>query len=299
MTQGHRTKYQGKLCAYIDCEILKALEQDLGCPFIPVSSILEINGIENFYIIRNTRVTTLVIQKSLTNPPSNYSSFHFIPNFPRLSYLYIRNIKIPDLLEWIGILSTLHTLRLENLDLEMVPDSIGNLTSLVSLCLSNNQLKTLPASIGNLKSLNHINLDSNQLFTIPESIENLQALQFLCLRNNRIQSLPRSFALRLHTPMICWIQNNPILPESINRTQNYPEIHAYLLFCVTLPEALIEKIVGEIPLTEYELMCPLIYQYSALLEETCNRYNNSISQAILNLLHKEGRIKTANYELKL
>jgi len=121
----------------------------------------------------------------------------------------------------------------------------------------------------------------------------------LFIRNNNIQILPRCFASVLESLMFCWIKNNPIIPVSLNNSDTFHEIRDYLNFYLHLPDVLIDKIRKDVPLTEHELNCPTLYQYSSILEEYCNSFGNSISTAILNRIFKDGIIKTTNIDLRL
>ncbi|WP_371805708.1 leucine-rich repeat domain-containing protein [Candidatus Lokiarchaeum ossiferum] len=78
-------------------------------------------------------------------------------------------------------------------ELVEILDEIGSLTSLESLKLYNNNIVTVPKSIGNLQNLKIFTLTKNKITTLPSSIGNLTNLQTLLVNGNEIVDLPEEF----------------------------------------------------------------------------------------------------------
>ena len=93
-------------------------------------------------------------------------------------------LKIKELPESIGKLTSLEALILSDNVIEVLPESIGRCVRLKTLDLKDNLLSTLPNSFGNLSELSILNLKANELTVLPSSIENLQNLAELNLGFN-------------------------------------------------------------------------------------------------------------------
>ncbi len=95
------------------------------------------------------------------------------------------------LVDRIGELCNLESLRISFMDLDRLPESIGKLTKLTNLDLHYNyRLAGLPESIGALKSLKKLNLSECRFTHLPEAISKLEKLAILLLDKNPLTTLP-------------------------------------------------------------------------------------------------------------
>lgn len=101
-----------------------------------------------------------------------------------LDALYLNDLKLTHLPDWIGKLSQLTTLDVSFNQLTHLPDWIGKLSQLTKLDVYSNQLTHLPDSIGKLSQLTELHVSFNQLTHLPDSIGNLTNLRELNIRDN-------------------------------------------------------------------------------------------------------------------
>ena len=80
-----------------------------------------------------------------------------------LDALYLNDLNLTHLPDWIGNLSQLTTLDVGDNQLTHLPDWIGNLSQLTTLDVSLNELTHLPDSIGNLTNLRELKIHDNPL----------------------------------------------------------------------------------------------------------------------------------------
>ena len=95
-----------------------------------------------------------------------------------------------NLPEWIGNLTNLKELYLNENHFENLPDSIGNLVNLETFYAQGNRLTELPDSFSQLKNLKVLNLGNNNLTRFPPSIAKLSSLEKLHLSYNVIENFP-------------------------------------------------------------------------------------------------------------
>ena len=69
-------------------------------------------------------------------------------------------------------------------ELKYLPDWLGNLSSLGKLCLQDNHLTGLPVSLGRLSELSELSLSGNRLIDLPASLGQLSNLEALDLDDN-------------------------------------------------------------------------------------------------------------------
>ncbi|GHT69808.1 hypothetical protein FACS1894110_20010 [Spirochaetia bacterium] len=102
---------------------------------------------------------------------------------------------IQNLPEWIGDLTALETLNLNNSMLgDLFPSSILNLSALKSLNLGGTNLSELPEWIGRFVSLETLDLSGTKITALPQGMRNLATLENLNIRNTRINYLPEWIA---------------------------------------------------------------------------------------------------------
>ena len=68
--------------------------------------------------------------------------------------------------------------------MSQLPEWIGQLTNLVRVDLQQNRLSQLPRSMSQLANLRQLNVSGNQLSQLPESVRQLTNLTALSLDNN-------------------------------------------------------------------------------------------------------------------
>ena len=101
-----------------------------------------------------------------------------------LDALYLNDLNLTHLPDWIGNLSQLTKLNVYNNQLTHLPDWIGNLSQLTTLDVGDNQLTHLPDWIGNLSQLTTLDVSLNELTHLPDSIGNLTNLRELKIHDN-------------------------------------------------------------------------------------------------------------------
>ena len=152
--------------------------------------------------------------------------------------LYQKQISsLPDslakpLLERIGNLTDLVSLRLVDNRLTTLPDSLGNLVKLRELRLYKNQLRSLPDSIANLQHLTWLSLSLNRLTVFPESITELTNLTGLLLNGNQMVVLPQSIT-KLANLTYLDITGNPLMDLSV--LHGLPKLKTVKFWGVKLP----------------------------------------------------------------
>ena len=75
--------------------------------------------------------------------------------------------------EWIGNLTKLTWLDIENSQISELPDTICNLYQLEHLNVANTGISELPSNIGNMTSLKHLDISYTKITALPDSIHNL------------------------------------------------------------------------------------------------------------------------------
>lgn len=106
-----------------------------------------------------------------------------------------------------SFLSTLERLDLGGNELEELPDFIGQLSSLIELWLDNNFLTTLPPEIGELRNLQCLDVSENRVDELPEEIYGLQSLTDLILSSNVLHELPEGIGMliKLSCCFLIWL----------------------------------------------------------------------------------------------
>ena len=138
-----------------------------------------------------------------------------LSSLQRLWLNYNQLSKVP---EFLGQLSSLQRLYLSNNQLSEVPDSLGQLSSLQQLNLSNNHLSEVPEALGQLSSLQRLYLSNNQMSDVPDSLGQLSSLQRLYLSKNQLNEVPGSIGQlsSLQTLYLDYNQLNEV-PESLGQ----------------------------------------------------------------------------------
>ena len=141
-----------------------------------------------------------------------------IGNLSSLQQLYLHDNQLTVLPETLGNLSSLQQLYLHDNQLTVLPETLGNLSSLQQLHLYDNQLTAVPENLGNLSALWRLALDNNQLTVVPESLGNLSSLQELCLEHNQLTVLTESLG-ELSSLEVLYLNDNQLtaLPESLGK----------------------------------------------------------------------------------
>jgi Leucine-rich repeat (LRR) protein len=106
----------------------------------------------------------------------------------QLTYLFLRQLTLSQLIDLLPRLHQLKTLDLADNQLEELPDVLGYLPQLEHLILQNNRLKQLPGFLP--KSLKKLELDNNLLRSFPEILLQLPQLKRLDLSENQLTRLP-------------------------------------------------------------------------------------------------------------
>ena len=96
-----------------------------------------------------------------------------------------------------SFLSNLERLDLGGNELEELPDFIGQLSSLIELWLDNNFLTTFPAEVGELKNLQCLDVSENRVDELPDEIYGLESLTDLILSSNVIHELPEGIGTKV------------------------------------------------------------------------------------------------------
>ncbi|MAG37489.1 MAG: hypothetical protein CL878_14735 [Dehalococcoidia bacterium] len=97
---------------------------------------------------------------------------------------------LTELPEWVGQLTQLRSLYLNDNQLTSLPEGLGQLTELRSLFLYNNQLTALPEGLVQLTGLERLSLWGNPLEALPEGLRKLTQLQNLDLSTLQLRELP-------------------------------------------------------------------------------------------------------------
>ena len=108
-----------------------------------------------------------------------------------LQHLILGGQRIRILPSFVGSLSKLRLLELDDNCLFSIPESIKRLSALSMLNLNRNRLASLPDGIGSLRQLRFLEVEDNVLTIAPASIKNLKALRDLCLSGNKLSFLPK------------------------------------------------------------------------------------------------------------
>ena len=150
----------------------------------------------------------------------------FVGQLTNLTSLNLNDNQLEDVPESIGQLTNLTSLYLSSNPLRRVPESIGQLTNLTEFNLSNNQLKEVPEFVGQLTNLTSLDLSSNQLQKVPESIGQLTNLTSLNLNDNQLEDVPESIG-QLTNLTSLYLSSNPLrrVPESIGQLTNLTEFN--------------------------------------------------------------------------
>lgn len=104
--------------------------------------------------------------------------------------LKLENINLTALPSCIGELKSLKNLHLQHTNVSVLPDSVGQLVSLEELILAHNGLKTLPATVRNLTSLLHLTINDRSLSKFPDFLGNLTRLENLVLNWTNLGEMP-------------------------------------------------------------------------------------------------------------
>jgi uncharacterized protein YjbI with pentapeptide repeats len=115
--------------------------------------------------------------------------------FRRLRAIDVTEGSIKELPAWLGELSGLVCLRLDDNRLKTVPPEIAKLKRLKWLGLTKNALESLPPEIGDLAELDSLWLDQNpKLRSLPDALFSLKQLRRLDLTNTGIAELPEGIS---------------------------------------------------------------------------------------------------------
>lgn len=95
-----------------------------------------------------------------------------LKDIPDITYLHFWNKGLESLIEEIGFMNKLQTLKLTKNKLKVLPETFKNLESLEELDLSENYFNEVPSFIFYLKKLKSLKLNNNFLQTLPEEITN-------------------------------------------------------------------------------------------------------------------------------
>jgi len=142
----------------------------------------------------------------------------FIGNLTNLTELDMQDQKLCQIPPEIGQLIKLKCLNLSRNKLKALPESIGNLTNLLYLNLAENAIEQLPQSIGALVRLKHLRLSYNKISRLPIQMNQLLDLRDLDLYQNNLTEFPLDLmALKgLHEVMLSYNPIGPIeLPDTI------------------------------------------------------------------------------------
>lgn len=95
-----------------------------------------------------------------------------IDDIPNITYLHFWNKNLEYIIDEIGLLTKLKTLKLTKNNLHTLPDTLKNLVLLEEIDLSENSFSEIPLFILNLKFLRSLKLSNNNLKYLPEEIVN-------------------------------------------------------------------------------------------------------------------------------
>lgn len=133
-----------------------------------------------------------------------------------LQSLNLSGNELTTLPEWLGQLTQLQSLSLSGNQLTALPEWMSELTQLKLLNLSDNQLATLPEWLGRLTQLESLGIAGNQLATLPEWLGQLTQLESLDVNNNRLTTLPEWLGQLAQLQDLDLAGNQlTVLPESV------------------------------------------------------------------------------------
>lgn len=148
-------------------DIMKYLEEILGLPIPPVSSVEMKFG----FIAEEGHVVELgLYYLDLVNVPEA------IVLLTSLRHLFLGNNRFTSLPHWIGCLSSLEILNVQQNHIFAIPDLFGSLIKLTKLDLSHNRVLSLPKSMEKLIELKYLNIEDNQI-NLKKSKEALHKLK--------------------------------------------------------------------------------------------------------------------------
>ena len=127
---------------------------------------------------------------TLKNNNLNGSIPSYIGALTELSALFLNDNKITSIPPEIGNLTRVNFFTISSNQLTIIPSEIGNMLSLNTLVLSDNLLASIPPKLGKLSNLKALYFDFNQLTNVPPEIGNLSKLGSLGLSNNSLTSIP-------------------------------------------------------------------------------------------------------------
>lgn len=133
-------------------------------------------------------------------------------NLRNLQHLDVRANQLTTL-EGVGLLSSLHVLRVAENELEHLPREIRHLTSLEELDLDSTELETLPMEINKLIHLKKLLISNNKFTQFPSQIGQFKELYKLDVSHNTLANLQG----------IGGLSNLIILDVSHNHLQRLPE----------------------------------------------------------------------------
>ena len=114
----------------------------------------------------------------------------WIGDLTSLTRIDLNDCRLEAVPEWLVGLRRLTQLFLDNNRLTRIPEWLGDLRELTILRLDNNRLETLPESLAKLDNLTRLDLDRNQLTEVPEWISGLDGLTRLDISKNNFAALP-------------------------------------------------------------------------------------------------------------
>jgi len=103
-------------------------------------------------------------------------------------------------------------------------DEIGSLTKLESLRLDFNNLKKFPKQILKLKNLKALDLSTNNIDALPNEIDNLTKLENLDLSYNQISKIPKEFYNLIHLTELN-LEGNPINDDEMDKLTNHVKMN--------------------------------------------------------------------------
>ncbi|UYP48693.1 hypothetical protein NEF87_004978 [Candidatus Lokiarchaeum ossiferum] len=148
-------------------DIMKYLEELLGLPIPPVSSVEMKFG----FIAEEGHVVELGLYylNLITVPEA-------IVLLTSLRHLFLGNNRFSSIPYWIGCLTSLEILNFQQNHIFSIPDLFSSLTKLTKLDLSHNRILSLPKSMEKLTNLRYLNIEDNQL-NLTKSKEALQKIK--------------------------------------------------------------------------------------------------------------------------
>jgi Leucine-rich repeat (LRR) protein len=126
----------------------------------------------------------------------------------------------------IGTLSQLKNLYLNNCGLMQIPNWITQLENLEYLSLENNPFESLPQSIGNLLKIKYINLSKTQLTKFPISFSQLANLRKIDLENCPKLNLKNAFLVlgKLLKIKKLYIDTTQVIPKEVANLTHLEEL---------------------------------------------------------------------------